>query len=188
MHGPLVAARGRSCRQVLAEHETSPCFCFCLHCFYYSITSFSLHVYICSHHNHKKHHHCTEQSELGRPRIPCQTFLRKASLKPSVCLQGAESPPLLLNSPIFGGPASYHAAAEASNSEEHHIQLLRKQLQQQEQQALAAAAQVRASKNPTGFVANLWCRKTGNPIISLHVVTVVAIVTESQGGLSQHVL
>ncbi|CAF96336.1 unnamed protein product [Tetraodon nigroviridis] len=48
----------------------------------------------------------------------------------------AESPPLLLNSPIFGAPA------EASSSEEHQIQLLRKQLQQQEQQALAASAQV----------------------------------------------
>lgn len=84
---------------------------------------------------------------------------------------------------------SYHPSAEASSSEEHHIQLLRKQLQQQEQQALAAAAQVRTSNTKTtGFVAILWCRKTGNPIISLHVVTTVAIVTESRGRLSQHVL
>lgn len=114
-------------------------------------------------------------------------FLRKVSSKPSVCLQGAESPPLLLNSPIFGGPASYHPAAEASSSEEHHIQLLRKQLQQQEQQALAAAAQVHATKQkPTAFVAILCCRKTGNPIISLRVASVVAIVTESRGRLSQH--
>ncbi|TNM97912.1 hypothetical protein fugu_014158 [Takifugu bimaculatus] len=81
-------------------------------------------------------------------------FLRKVSLMPPVCLQGAESPPLLLNSPIFGGPASYHPAAEASVSEEHHIQLLRKQLQQQEQQALAAAAQVRVLQEQLSVEAN----------------------------------
>ncbi|XP_029687392.1 carboxyl-terminal PDZ ligand of neuronal nitric oxide synthase protein-like isoform X2 [Takifugu rubripes] len=69
-------------------------------------------------------------------------------------LEGAESPPLLLNSPIFGGPASYHPAAEASVSEEHHIQLLRKQLQQQEQQALAAAAQVRVLQEQLSVEAN----------------------------------
>lgn len=77
---------------------------------------------------------------------------------PSGSLQGAESPPLLLNSPIFGAPA------EAPSSEELQIQLLRKQLQQQEQQALAASAQVCADFtvwNTRHWPRSpLWCRKT----------------------------
>uniref|UniRef100_H3CNA4 Carboxyl-terminal PDZ ligand of neuronal nitric oxide synthase protein n=1 Tax=Tetraodon nigroviridis TaxID=99883 RepID=H3CNA4_TETNG len=63
-------------------------------------------------------------------------FMKSTTLPSPALPMRAESPPLLLNSPIFGAPA------EASSSEEHQIQLLRKQLQQQEQQALAASAQV----------------------------------------------
>lgn len=97
---------------------------------------------------------------------------------PSVCLQGAESPPLLLNSPVFGAPASSHPAAEASSSEEHQIQLLGKQLQQQEQQALAASAQVPAAEPPphASLAQRNWEKSA--PIVSFHVVSVVAIVTE----------
>lgn len=99
--------------------------------------------------------------------------------------QRAESPPLLLNSPVFGAPA------EASGSEEHQLRLLRKQLQQQEQQALAAAAQVpfdfTARRGNTGLTSAAEKPEKSAPIVSLHEVSAVAIVTR-RAKLSQREL